>query len=120
MALNWKDTFALEYVGYDERYRKFGVVQFLYWEAIKLAMEQGRRVFSFGRTYRANKGLMESKRHWGTTEEEINTFFYSQTKHKNVEDRETFLYYRIVKHLLRILPDSGRRLVGQFCYRHMG
>ena len=59
MALKWKETFVLEYIGDDARHRKFGTVQFLYWEAMKRAMEEGSKLFSFGRTYRGNKGLME-------------------------------------------------------------
>ena len=120
MALKWKGTFALEYVGDDERYRKSGTIQFLYWEAMKRAIDEGYGVFSFGRTYRSNKGLVESKTHWGTTAEDLCTFFYPETTHKDAEDREASWQYKLIKRLSRTLPDPGLRLLGEFCYRHMG
>lgn len=120
LCLKWRDTFALEYAGDNGQLRKSGIVQYLYWEAMKQAIEEGREIFSFGRTYRGNQGLMRSKSHWGTEMQDLCTFFYPLTTHKDAEDREASVQFRTIKWLSSRLPDSAYRLLGEFCYRHMG
>jgi hypothetical protein len=120
LALKWRGTFSLEYAGDDGQFRKSGIVQLLYWEAMKIAIQEGYSVWSLGRTYRGNKGLLQSKAHWGGEVEELCTFFYPETIHKDAEDREASVQYRLIKMLASHLPPPACRLLGEFCYRHMG
>jgi len=120
LALKSKRVFLIEYAGDDARFRKAGVVQLLYWEAIRHALKEGHELFSFGRTYRGNKGLMESKMHWGTEVEDLCTFFYPSTTHRDAEDREASWQYRLIRYLASRLPDPLYQRLGEFCYSHMG
>lgn len=120
LVVKWKNTFALEYVGDSGQCRNEGVIQLLYWEAVKCALQDGYELFSFGRTYRGNMGLMRSKSHWGTEKENLCTFFYPETTHKDAEDRTASIPYRLIKALSGHLPGPASGLLGEFCYRHMG
>ena len=120
LGIKWKTTFALEYTGDNGQFRKQGIVQLMYWEAVKRAVEEGHEVFSFGRTFRGNHGLMRSKSHWGAERHELCTYFYPETTHKDAEDRQTSGPYRLIKTLSGRLPLPAYQWLGEFCYRHMG
>lgn len=120
LCLKWPRAFALEYVGYTLGPRSRGAVPCLYWEALQRAESEGCELFSFGRTYRGNLGLRESKERWHADEEDLCTFFHPPTTHKDAEDRNASLPYRLIRGAARHAPDPLYRLLGEFCYRHLG
>jgi len=120
LSLKFKDTFALEYSADLDKYRKLGVVQFLYWEAIKLAFEQGFKIFSFGRTASSNRSLIEYKEHWGTEVEDLPVFVFPETMSHRATHRELSTGYRVFRKLTSLLPPRLHQLLGEIFYRNMG
>jgi hypothetical protein len=112
-----------EYLGKtDDAIR--GIQQLLYWEAIKAAYGSGARVFSFGRTFPTNKGLLVHKRRWGTIEEEL---AYSRVPlqaktgiAENKEGKSHWTAHRVARLVTRIAPRFVLQRIGNFCYRHLG
>jgi hypothetical protein len=119
LGLKFKDHYFLEYSGDLPGAQKSGVNQLLYWEALKNAVNEGYKVFSFGRTSPENTGLREYKLHWGTVEEDLSVYSLSPAT-KVAAPREESPTYRMVKHLAGVAPMPLFRLLGKFCYAHWG
>ena len=101
-------------------FRNLGVNQFCEWEAIKLAYEQGYKIFSFGRTPPQNKGLMAYKGRWGTTQDDLPSFFFPSSFHKEIEEREASWKYKLIKRVSEKTSGSLFHILGELVYRHMG
>ena len=102
-----------------------GVNQLLYWETFKSAQDQGGKIYSFGRTAAANKGLLTYKRRWAPLEEDLVDFTLCARgdKTENVQKAhhsDSSLVYRVVRTLLGNVPMSFYRMIGDFWYRHLG
>lgn len=120
LSIKWGRVYALEYIGDSDALRGTGVMHILYWEALKDAMDSGCETMSFGRTYRGNRGLLQFKEQWGTESEDLCTFYHPPTTHKDAEDRQASWQYRLINLLARRAPVPAARVLGEFCYRHMG
>lgn len=119
LAFKWKDMFAVECTGTEPEARKLGVSQLLWWEAIRHACERGCTLFSFGRTHKSNRGLLEFKRRWGTQEEILATFV-QPVPAAMVTDSADGTMTQILRRLTRIAPASVHRCLSAICYRHLG
>jgi hypothetical protein len=102
-----------------------GVNQLLYWETIRRAIAEGAKIFSFGRTSVTNQGLLSYKRRWNTSEEDLTEYVLLRASAVvgapgvvaelvGPQAREMF------KVLLRNSPVTLNRIIGGYCYRHMG
>ena len=120
LSIKSRGTYALEYIAGTGSDRGKGVMYLLYREALKEACTSGFKLLSFGRTYRGNSGLLKFKEHWGTESEDLCTFFYPETTHKDAEDRDASWQYSLSRFLVRNMPAAASRILGDFCYRHMG
>jgi len=102
-------------------FRNLGVNQFCDWEAIKLAYQEGYKIFSFGRTSPQNKGLMTHKSRWGTSVDNLPRFFFPASFHaKAAEEKESSWKYRLIKRISEKAPGDLFKLLGRLVYRHMG
>jgi len=105
-----------------------GVNQLLYWDTIQRACNSGARAFSFGRTATSNTGLLEYKRRWAPIEEDLT--YFGETAGINgssgasgpapASSREASLSYRLAKSILSRSPLPVCKVIGRFCYRHLG
>jgi CelD/BcsL family acetyltransferase involved in cellulose biosynthesis len=120
LALKHGDTFILEYAGEADEGRKTGAAQLLYWEAIQQAQREGYQRFSFGRTSVTEKGLMDYKRRWGAAEEDIYTYIFPSSQAKQNRNRDNGMAARMVRIAAKHAPKPLYRLLGEFCYRHLG
>jgi hypothetical protein len=111
---------AFEYLGDCIEQRRDGANQLLYWGAILDAIREGREAFSFGRTAASNEGLLEYKRRWGTSESDLKTLISPWGQSVPGALREDCWKYRLVRWLSANAPMPLYRLLGHFCYRHMG
>ena len=124
LVLTYKDLWTSEYSAsaYNALH---GANQLLYWETIRRAMDAGAKVFSFGRTSVSNLGLLSYKRRWHTAEEDLSEYVLSRS---GTPERAPGGLVELVgpraraafKLLLRNSPLSVNRLIGTYCYRHMG
>jgi lipid II:glycine glycyltransferase (peptidoglycan interpeptide bridge formation enzyme) len=123
LVLKFKDLWISEHSG-NVNGAVNGTNQLLYWETIRQAQLEGAKKFSFGRTSAANEGLLAYKRRWAPLEEDIFEFVYpASEKARLPEDtppREQSLAYRMMRSFLSHAPMPLYRLVGNYCYRHLG
>jgi CelD/BcsL family acetyltransferase involved in cellulose biosynthesis len=124
LVLTHKDLWTSEYSA-STRDAIHGVNQLLYWETIRRAIAGGAKMFSFGRTSVTNLGLLSYKRRWSTSEEDLTE--YVLIRDGRVERgpglvKELFgpRAKELFKLLLRNSPVTLNRIIGGYCYRHMG
>lgn len=119
LVLKYKNYCHMDYVGEFAR-ENSGANQLLYWEAIKLASNEGYDFFSLGRTSPDNKGLIEHKRHWGTVEEDLPILTFDSNGTAVQVPAQSGLSYRLARRLSGCLPMPLYHLMGKFCYSHWG
>ena len=120
MLFRFKERVSWEAIGEHPEYRRLNPTHYLLWQAILLAHAEGYKVFDFGRTSPNNIGLMEFKKRWGTTVNDLPQFWYPSTSVTVQQKTENSLIYRAARDLVRKFPGSLLRLLGELCYRHMG
>jgi len=118
--LGWRlgDKFAVEYSGDFSIARGTGATQYLYWHVMRQAQSLGCKIFSFGRTGLNNAGLLSYKRHWGTVEEDLKLIAFPRAASRSA-GRDPFAF-RTAKTMIAHSPSPLYRLIGEFCYRHLG
>ena len=124
LVLKYKDLWTSEYSA-STIDALHGVNQLLYWETIRRAIAAGAKVFSFGRTSVSNVGLLAYKRRWRTSEEDLTEYVLLRG---GAADRAPGGLAELVgpqarhwfKALLRKSPVTLNRIIGGYCYRHMG
>jgi Acetyltransferase (GNAT) domain len=122
LVLLFKDLWISEYSGNTEL-AVAGVNQLLYWETIRQAHAHCARNFSFGRTAVSNDGLLQYKRRWATTEEDLTFFDDSAPMSKPGAAGGTPAIPRqhaLASWLIGRTPMPFYRWMGDFCYRHLG
>jgi hypothetical protein len=103
-----------------------GVNQLLYLETIRLACAAGAQRFSFGRTSVHSEGLLSYKRRWGTVEENLTDYTLRLTQDDEAPASEEAFHsedsplYKLCKRIIAKAPMPVCKLVGDFCYRHLG
>jgi len=127
VVLIFKDKWISEYSGNADGTMS-GVNQLLYLETIRRACAEGAREFSFGRTSMHNEGLLSYKRRWGTIEEKL-TDYTSRRDHRTAKEAqvsedapasEDSRLYRLCRQVIARVPMPVCKMVGDFCYRHLG
>ena len=88
------------------------------WFAIKKGIEEGYRFFDFGRTSKANKGLMRYKEMWGAECSNLPYFYYPAPKGAASKE-ESGLLYRVETRIWRYLPDTMAERLGPMVYKRM-
>ena len=120
MLLKFRDRVSALLLASDMSYRKLHPDHFLYWKAIKLAYNEGYGIFDFGRTSVTEKSLMDFKRRWGTETIDLPHYFYPKETSNTIAIPQKSVRYRIARNVFRHTPLPVLKLVGEFCYRHLG
>ncbi len=119
MLFRFRNRMSAEALGLKESSIDRAPSFFLFWEAIKLAREQGCKVFDMGRTALDNHGLMTFKNRWGTKVVDLPQYYVFNG---NRPPRPP-LSPSLIPALRRVcsrLPMPIFELLGRACYRHMG
>lgn len=119
ILFKFKERVSAEFLGWDERYRDMSPTHHLFWEAIKAAHAEGRRIFDFGRSSLVDTSLSTFKGRWGTSLADIRHYYYPPDYSTRGGERDSSLAHRAIRHMCRTLPEPAFRLVGMFCYRHL-
>ena len=116
----YKGRMSAEALGWDTAYADLNPTWFLFWQAIKLAHESGFRVFDFGRTHHANKGLMDYKRRWGADAADLPIYYLAEDSKVSVFRRAESALGKnwLMKQVVRYSPDALVRLIGEVWYRN--
>ncbi len=120
MLLKFKDRVSALLLASDVRYRKLHPDHFLYWNAIKLAYNEGYRYFDFGRTSVTEKSLMDFKSRWGTKTIDLPQYFYPKETSNTTATPQKSLRYSMARKVFRHTPLPVLKVIGDFCYRHLG
>jgi hypothetical protein len=124
LILRFKHLWISEYSGNTDEAQN-GVNQLLYWHTIKRAHADGAKTFSFGRTSSTNEGLLSYKRRWAPIEEDLAEFnLYpeagTEARQGKKPPRESSIPYRLARVFLSKAPAPLARVIGNYCYRHLG
>jgi len=125
IVLAFKDAWISEYSANADGAIS-GVNQLLYLETIRQACAAGARTFSFGRTSDTNEGLLSYKRRWATLEENLTDYTLRENRGNARPDAErvtspqTSRLYVLCKRAIAKVPAPVSRMMGNFCYRHLG
>ena len=120
LFFEFNGRFSAEIAGWDRSYSDMSPNHFLYWEGIKLAHQNGNKVFDFGITSTNNESLMNFKSRWGTTAVDQHRYYYSEQGTENFFVNETSMKHRLIEGICKHSPDLIYRMFGNFCFRHMG
>jgi hypothetical protein len=125
LVLIFKDQWMSEYSGNADGVIS-GVNQLLYLETVRQACAHGARKFSFGRTSIHNEGLLSYKRRWGTVEEKLTDYTLRRDHGNKIQARdnpslsEDPRVYALWKKVIAKAPLPVCKMIGNFCYRHLG
>ena len=89
----------------------------LFWEAMKWCSQQGCQTLSLGRTDPRDKGLLQFKRGWGTTETITRYFRWDLMDRSPLPSGAASSRFQP---LLKRLPLALLKSAGTLLYRHMG
>ena len=125
LVLMLKDQWTSEYSANADGAMS-GVNQLLYLETIRKACAAGARRFSYGRTSINNPGLMSYKLKWGTKESILTDYTLrcdqrvQQETVQGAAPTEDSRAYILCKRVIAGSPLSVCKIIGEFCYRHLG
>ena len=120
ILFGFRNMLSAEFAADDGKSRKLYPNHFLYWKAITGGCKQGFRVFSFGRTSLHNHGLITFKKRWATKAADLTDYYFPKSFAEAKVEREASLKYKTVITASHTLPTFLFRILGAFCYRHMG
>lgn len=112
-------TIRYAYGASDEQYLHLAPNNQLMWTAIKIGCEQGYQTFDMGRTARDNEGLMEYKRRWGATQEELPYFYYPSIAGL-ASTPESSQLFRMLTTFWKRVPLPIASTLGGYLYKHLG
>lgn len=118
MNISYKDTVCYAYAASDTRFRACHGNDLLIWKAIEDACEKGYRYFDFGKTSKDDAGLTRFKKHWGTTEKELNYCFHPRVPSTMTLNR-TGMKYKLITAIWRRLPLAACRALSPMAFRHL-
>ena len=104
-----------EYTVTCRDYRDLHPDHFIIWQAIKLAKEEGCKIFDFGRTSVANAGLLKFKDSWGTIRKPLCYVYYPCIKTISNESRNSFKV-KILKNTVQYMPSKVFQWCGNIVY----
>jgi hypothetical protein len=119
LLFKFKDRVSAEVAQIDENFRSMSPNIFLFWEAIKQAVQEGYQIFDFGRTSPSNQTLVDFKSRWGTNVSDIYFFYNPIEKTQGLVDTYS-QRYRFINMVCKYTPEFVQPYIGQFCYRHTG
>lgn len=111
--LTWKDTVVYKFGASSPRFWSLRPNNLLFWEAIRWSCEQGFRMFDFGRSDLANRGLRNFKDSWGTQESPLKYSVISDAAPRSLGQTVP----RPISAAIRMSPTWLSRFLGELFYR---
>lgn len=111
MTFFYKDQVFLCHAGSFFEYRKYAVNDFMYWELMKYACENGYKVFDFGRS-KVGTGSYDFKRHWGFQPQQLHYEYYLGKLNQIPNLSPANPKYKRVENFWKKLPLSLTKIIG--------
>lgn len=109
------DTLVNPWASFKRTYQRIAPNMLLYWEMLAFAIENGYKVFDFGRST-VNEGTYRFKTQWGATSQQLYWYNYGSDQYRSKDDsvkKNTFIK------LWRMLPLGVTKLIGPLLRRHI-
>lgn len=119
LLFKFKDRMSAEVAHMDDNYHDVSPNIFLFWQAMLQGVDEGYKIFDFGRTVPTNHSLLAFKSRWGTSVADITFFYYPQEMSSKLTSEYGFRY-KMLKKICHYAPDCALPSIGRFCYRHTG
>lgn len=119
VALGFKDTMVVPWAASRREHIRLCPNMLLYWEAIRAACGEGRRLFDFGRSTRGS-GTYHFKRQWGAIETPL--YWYAVTAEGRQAHQSSATRSRTTSRLAdlwRRLPKPVARHVGPYVRKYL-
>jgi len=113
------DTVRYAYGASDEQYLNLAPNNLLLWKAMTWGSTNGYQTLDLGRTACDNQGLMEFKRRWGATKEELPYYYYPQMAGLTATS-ENSTKYQLMTSWWKRLPLQIAGPLGGYLYKHLG
>ncbi len=117
--LYYSDTVIYGYGASHPDYLNYYPNNAFMWKSIEDACGNGYRYFDFGRVSYENKGLMNFKRRWGTTEKKLYYSYYPKNPGSLTENRET-LKYKLASNVIEKMPPLIYKKFSNVVFKHFG
>lgn len=111
---------SIEFSVYDEQFRKFSPIHFLFWNTILRAMKNGDTILDFGRTSPNNTSLMNFKKRWGTEIMEMPQFYYPKEVYSGDYEPDRKFIYRALHLTCLYAPNPLYMIASNLIYKHLG
>jgi CelD/BcsL family acetyltransferase involved in cellulose biosynthesis len=118
LLLKYKDKVTYEYGATLRDMMKLRPNQFLLWNGISLAKEQGYKKFDFGRSTIENKDLNSYKLRWGTKQVSL-PYYYISEEERHSDVRDNNVLSKIMYYTVSLIPSSISQVLGKILYRHI-
>jgi CelD/BcsL family acetyltransferase involved in cellulose biosynthesis len=116
LTISHRQKLVYKYGCSDAHSHNLGGMQFLFWDLIRAAKEQGFVELDFGRSECSNTGLVTFKDRWGTRRELIR---YLRYPHRKVAEQNAGAM-KVGKEVFARCPRGILRLAGRLLYPHVG
>lgn len=113
--LHFNKTITYKYGASDNNYWKLQPNNLMFYEVIRWAIENGYKIFDFGKTDIENKGLRDFKTGWGAIESDL---YYSSIPEESNDTFKNFILDYIIKPVIKYSPLKVCELSGKYFYKY--
>jgi hypothetical protein len=121
-TLRHRNRVFYKYACSDAAYHRAGAMQFVIWNAIRQAKNEGATAFDLGRTDVADTGLIAFKDRWGARRSST-TYLRSlgpARAPRVLSSIRSRWGHALMKYVSAYSPDHVLRAAGALVYRHVG
>ena len=98
-----KDRLEIPWASSVRKFNRIGVNMFLYWEALKIAIQDGYEIFDFGRSS-IGSGTYRFKKQWGGQERQLYWHYWLKEGNKLPQLTPTSPKYKLAVMVWKFLP----------------
>ena len=113
-----KEKAVYKYGASDKTFQHLRANNLVMWEGIRECIRRGCTILSLGRTDLNHEGLLQFKRGWDTTEQQINYYRYDLKKGSFVSGSSKVTGFH--NKIFRNIPIPLLKKVGSVLYKHIG
>ncbi len=115
----WQDEVMPYYIGYDAHYVDCAPNNWILWELIKYACEEGYKYYDLGRS-RRHTGSYDFKRHWGIEPQPLPYQYYLYRRKALPDLNPSNPLFSLPKRIWSRLPLSFTQLLGPKVVKYLG